>query len=195
MIPAAGADELKQAGIAAFETAVHDAGRLAPHKRRPAMARLTGQRECHAVFKLAAQPRVTAIVRGGDGGRRDSGSGTGHGVRADHSTHRQAVGSALPQPAADGSSGAAGVWSSLSATADHNTHVLRRTYPAGLESAWLPTVKAMFPSRLPRRHEPGTRSVLLDLLRQEHAQQDGEIGLPTASMRGWKCECPPPNPA
>jgi hypothetical protein len=108
MIPAAGADQLKQAGVAAFETAVHDPGRLAPDERRPAMARLTGQRECHAVFKLAAQPRVTAIVRarGGDGGRTDSGSGTGHGVRTVHSAHRQAIVSTLP-----------GVWSSLSAIA------------------------------------------------------------------------------
>jgi hypothetical protein len=100
MIAATGADELKHTGIAAFETAVYDAGRLAPDERSPAMARLTGQRECHVVFKLVAQPRVTAIVRarGGDGGRTDSGSGTGHGVRTVHSNHRQAVGSALPQP-------------------------------------------------------------------------------------------------
>ena len=60
----------------------------------------------------------------------------------------------------------------------------RRAYLTELDSAWLPGVKAMFPSRLPRRHEPGTPGrVLLVLLRQEHAQQDGEIGLPTASMR------------
>lgn len=129
MIPATGADELEHAGIAAFETAIYDADGLTPDERSPAMTRLTGQRECHAVFKLATQPRITAIVRprGGDGGRMDSGSGTGHGVRTVHSTHRQAVVSALPPTTADGSSCAAGVWSSLSAIPDHNTHRAWRT--------------------------------------------------------------------
>jgi hypothetical protein len=89
MIAAAGADEFEQAGVAAFEAAVHDADRLAPHERRPAVAGLTGKRECHAVYKLDAQPRVTAIVRarGGDGGWTDSGSGTGHGVKVAGTAH------------------------------------------------------------------------------------------------------------
>ena len=41
MIAAARADELKQACITAFETAIHDAGLLAPQDRRCAMAGLT----------------------------------------------------------------------------------------------------------------------------------------------------------
>ena len=77
MIAAGGADELKHAGVAAFETAVHDADRLAPHERRPAVAGLTGKRERVVAVGAGAQPRVTAIMRAryGDGGR------TGHRSR------------------------------------------------------------------------------------------------------------------
>jgi hypothetical protein len=67
IVAAAGADEFKYVGIAAFETAVHDTDRLAPHKRRPAVAGLTGRRERHEVVRLDAQPRVTAMVRCGGG--------------------------------------------------------------------------------------------------------------------------------
>jgi hypothetical protein len=38
VIAAAGPDELKQVGVAAFETAVDDADRLAPQDRRAAVA-------------------------------------------------------------------------------------------------------------------------------------------------------------
>ena len=91
MIAAGGADELKHAGVAAFETAVHDADRLAPHERRPAVAGLTGKRERVVAVGAGAQLRVTAIMqaRYGDGGRTGSRSGTGHAVRTAHSTHRQ----------------------------------------------------------------------------------------------------------
>jgi hypothetical protein len=94
MIAAGGADELKHAGVAAFETAVHDADRLAPHERRPAVAGLTGKRERVVAVGAGAQPRVTAIMRAryGDGGRAGSRSGTGHAVRVARtaqSTHRQ----------------------------------------------------------------------------------------------------------
>jgi hypothetical protein len=69
MVAAAGADELEQAGVTAFETAVHDPARLAPHERRPPVARLTGQRERHLVYRPDAQPRVTiGRTRSGDGG-------------------------------------------------------------------------------------------------------------------------------
>ena len=106
MIAAAGADELKYVCVAAVEASVHDADWLAPQERRAPVAGLAGQRECHDILRPDAQPRVTMIVRTrcGDGGRTDSRSGTGHGVkvaRTAHSTHRQAV-----VPAA------AGVWSS-----------------------------------------------------------------------------------
>lgn len=47
MVAAAGADELKHVGVTAFEAAVHDPGRLAPHERRPAVAGLTGKRRCN----------------------------------------------------------------------------------------------------------------------------------------------------
>src|SRR5271169_7225655 len=105
MIAAARADELKHADVAALETAVDDADRLAPQDRRAAMTRLTGKRKRVDAVGPGAQPRVTAIARArrGDSGRTGSRSGTGHGARVArtaHSTHRQASGSA-----------AAGVWS------------------------------------------------------------------------------------
>ena len=55
MIAAARADELKQAGVAAFETAVDDADRLAPQDRRAAVAGLTGN------WKRIRQTAVDAV--------------------------------------------------------------------------------------------------------------------------------------
>ena len=101
MIAAGGADELKHAGVAAFETAVHDADRLAPHERHPAVAGLTGKRESVVAVGAGAQPRVTAIMRARYGGRAGSRSGTGHAVRVARtvqSTHRQRC-RGLEQPA------------------------------------------------------------------------------------------------
>src|SRR5580658_758807 len=71
MVAAAGADELEQRGIAAFETALHDASRLAPQERRPAVAGLACRRECHGAAGPYLQPRVMLMVRVrcGDGGR------------------------------------------------------------------------------------------------------------------------------
>jgi hypothetical protein len=95
MVAAAGADELEQAGPAAVEAAVGDAGRLAPNERRPTVAGLTCRRECHGAGR-DAQPRVTLMVRArrGNGGRADSRSGICcdvRGARSAHTTHRQAV--------------------------------------------------------------------------------------------------------
>jgi hypothetical protein len=92
MVAAAGADELKHVGVAVFEAAVHDAVRLAPQERRPAVAGLTGKRRYQGAVGRDAQPRVTAIVRArcGDGGRADSRPGA-RVARTAHSTHRQAV--------------------------------------------------------------------------------------------------------
>jgi hypothetical protein len=54
MVAAAGADELEQAGVAAVEATAGDADRLAPHERRPAVAGLTGRRECHGAAGRAS---------------------------------------------------------------------------------------------------------------------------------------------
>jgi hypothetical protein len=108
MVAAAGADELEQAGVAAFEAAVHDADWLAPHHRRLAMAGLTGKRECHHAVGFDAQPRIAAIAWPGcgDGGRTDPRSGSRDDIgvaRSAHSSHRQAVVvPALPGSGADG---------------------------------------------------------------------------------------------
>jgi hypothetical protein len=88
MIAAARADELKQACVTAFETAIHDAGLLAPQDRRCAMAGLTWGRERVGVVRLAAQPLITtsAEVRYG-GGRTRNPPVTGHGVRVVRTAH------------------------------------------------------------------------------------------------------------
>jgi hypothetical protein len=91
MIAAAGADEFIHAGVAAFETTVHDADRLVPEERHAAVAGLTGERGCHDILQLSAQPRVTAIMRAWyrDFDRTGSQPGTvGVGGPA-HSTHHQ----------------------------------------------------------------------------------------------------------
>jgi len=53
MVAAAGADEFEQGGVAGFEAAVRDAGRLPPQECRPAVAGLTGRRESHAAGAYA----------------------------------------------------------------------------------------------------------------------------------------------
>jgi hypothetical protein len=89
MVAAAGADELEQAGVAAFEAAVHDAGWLAPQHRRPAMAGLTGKRECHHAVGSDAQPRIALIVRPGcgDGDRMDPRSGSRDDIGVARTVH------------------------------------------------------------------------------------------------------------
>jgi hypothetical protein len=77
MVAATGADELKHAGMAAVEAAVHDADRLAPDECRPAVTGLPGKRRCHDAVRLYAQPRVTAP------GRAQRGDGTRTGIRPD----------------------------------------------------------------------------------------------------------------
>lgn len=109
-IAAAGADELIHVVVAALDTAVHDAGRLAPQERREAVAGLPGERGHGDAAEPGTHPRVTAIMGAQcrDGRRMGNRSGTGpdvRGARTAHSTHRQAV---VPP--------AAGVWSSDIAT-------------------------------------------------------------------------------
>lgn len=79
MIAAAGADDLEYLGVAAFETAVHDADRLAPHVRRHAVAGLSGSWEHVGVIGTGTQPRITAGIRTrrGDGGRIGAVHGAG----------------------------------------------------------------------------------------------------------------------
>jgi hypothetical protein len=80
MIAALAADQLERAGVAAFHPAVHDAGRLAPQVRGPAVAGLASKREPHASLGVKAQPRVTGhgAVRAVHG-RHANGQATGHG--------------------------------------------------------------------------------------------------------------------
>ncbi len=63
MVTALTADELKRAGVAAFQLAPLDAGRLAPQAGRIAVAGLTGKRECHDTLVDSARLGVTRIAR------------------------------------------------------------------------------------------------------------------------------------
>ena len=104
------------------------------------MAGLPGKRECHSDHRPHAQPRITAIVRTPrrDGGRADSGSGTGPGVtvvKAAHSTHRPAS-----------NSSAARGWSSVALGQTIRADTARRkVQPSGTVPG-----QALFPGRLPQ---------------------------------------------
>jgi hypothetical protein len=54
MISAVRADDLIPVGVAAFETAIHDADRLTPQDRLAAMAWLAGERGCRDGLELNA---------------------------------------------------------------------------------------------------------------------------------------------
>jgi hypothetical protein len=106
MIAAAGADQLIHVGVAALDTAAHDADRLAPQDRLAAVTRLTGGRGSHDLPSRDAQPPVTAIarMRCGDSARSDRRPATRcrvRGARTAQLTHHHEVGPATT-----------GVWSS-----------------------------------------------------------------------------------
>jgi hypothetical protein len=63
MIAAARADQLVHVGVAALDTAAHDADRLAPQDRLAAVTGLTGGRGCHDLLSRDTQPQITAITR------------------------------------------------------------------------------------------------------------------------------------
>jgi hypothetical protein len=84
-------------GVAALDTAVHDADWLAPQDRLVAVTGLTGGQGRHDPLSRDARPPVTAIAgtRSGDSGRTDSRSATRRrvrGVRTAHLIHHQEVG-------------------------------------------------------------------------------------------------------
>jgi len=89
IIAAVGADQLIHVGVAALDTAVRDADRLALQERLDAVAGLTGGWGCHDVLRHDAQPPVTAIAgtRCGDGGRADSRSATRRRIRGARAAH------------------------------------------------------------------------------------------------------------
>lgn len=96
MIPAAGTDELKRVGVAAFHPAIYEADRLSPQEGGPAMPGLTGQREHQEDLSTDTQPRVAAFVRHRRGdrvrtdGRLGKGLGTAHFLlTASHLAHRR----------------------------------------------------------------------------------------------------------
>jgi hypothetical protein len=63
VVTALGADELKRAGVATFQLALLDVGRLAPQAGRIAVAQLASNRECHDTLIVNARPRATEIAR------------------------------------------------------------------------------------------------------------------------------------
>ena len=85
MIAAARADQLIHVGVAALDTAAHDADRLAPQDRLAAVTGLTGGRGCHDGLRHIVQPQITAITQARCGeGRR---TGTSHDVRITKTAH------------------------------------------------------------------------------------------------------------
>jgi hypothetical protein len=99
MIAAAGADQLVHVGVAALDTAGHDADRLAPQDRLAAVTGLTGGRGSRDLLSRDAQPPVTAIVgmRCGDSARTDRRPATRRRVRGTRTaqlTHHHEVGPA-----------------------------------------------------------------------------------------------------
>src|SRR6185312_16475776 len=91
MISAVRADDLIPVGVAAFETAIHDADRLTAQDRLAAVAGPPGKRGCRDDLELNAQPRVTAITRArcGDRGRTGISNDVIRVVSTAHPTHRQ----------------------------------------------------------------------------------------------------------
>jgi hypothetical protein len=63
MIAAAGADELKHAGVAAFHPAIDDTDRAAAQDGRPTMPGLTRRGERQEDLSADTQPRITLITR------------------------------------------------------------------------------------------------------------------------------------
>jgi hypothetical protein len=63
VVTALAADEFKRAGVAAFQLALLDVGRLAPQAGRIAVAQQASNGECHDTLAVDARPRVTGIVR------------------------------------------------------------------------------------------------------------------------------------
>jgi hypothetical protein len=127
MISAVRADNLVPVGVAAFETAIHDADRLTAQDRLAAVTGPPGERGCHDGLELNAQPRVTAITRARCGHRGRT--GISHEVirvaSTAHPTHRQET-STWPPPG----SGAA----TLLIT-DSSTQAVRGACPAEPERA------------------------------------------------------------
>jgi hypothetical protein len=105
MIAAAGADQLIHVGVAALDTAVHDADRLATQDDPAAVTRLAGRRGCHDGLGHNTQPRITAITRARRRGRGRTGTSHDVGIaKTAHSNHHREEWLA-----------ATGVWSRLAA--------------------------------------------------------------------------------
>jgi hypothetical protein len=116
MIAAAGADQLKHVGVAALDTAVHDADRLAAQMDQPAaVAGLTGGRGCHNLLRHNVQPPITALTGTRYGDSRFATRRIVKGARIAHSTHHREV-----DPATTG------VWSSDAITTRRYTQAAQK---------------------------------------------------------------------
>jgi hypothetical protein len=117
VVTAVAADDLEGVPVAAFLTAFHDAGRLAPEARRDAVPKLTSHMDSHDVTGLNAAPRIEGMTPApyADVLRTASRPAIGHDMRRfDAQLNPTSVGSAT-----------AGVWSSAYAICQY-----RRQIPA-----------------------------------------------------------------
>jgi hypothetical protein len=128
MVTTVAADDLEGVPVAAFLTAFHDAGRLAPEADCDAMPGLTSQRDSPDVSGLNAAPRITGVASAlrADVLRIGSRPGTG-----------QDIGNFGVQlnPASVGSA-TAGVWSSITLYATMVARSMRRQV---LDLSWIVT--------------------------------------------------------
>jgi hypothetical protein len=96
VVAAAGADELKHAGVAAFHPAIGDTDRAAAHEGRPAMPGLAGQGERQEDLSTGTQPRITLMTRAARRGPKAAGDRTrSQGSEGCSLNHRQSL---APRP-------------------------------------------------------------------------------------------------
>jgi hypothetical protein len=114
VVAAAGADELKHAGVAAFHPAIGDTDRAAAHEGRPAMPELAGQGERQEDLSTGTQPRITLMTRAARcrvSARDRSQPGTGHDLRDRRAAHLITASHLAPRQTGEVTA-VAGVWSS-----------------------------------------------------------------------------------
>ena len=82
MVPAVAADQLKHAGVAAFDTALNDTGRLAPQERYPPVPGLASRRDQQSIPRLRAGLRLPGSAPAARGPGAAGRPMTAHDVRS-----------------------------------------------------------------------------------------------------------------
>jgi hypothetical protein len=197
MIAAARADQLVHVGVAALDTAGHDADRLAPQDRLAAVTGLTGGRGCPDSLSRDAQPQITAITwaKCRDGRR----TGTTHDLRITrtaHRTHRQEEG--VPGRYR-------GLEQRRRLSPDASNAGGKRKFQPSFDTAYSPGVKALLACRLAwlpggsmmpnncvdvrERHQPGLPDATARHNQPDHPRRMNRDG-PNTEDRGHRMRTP-----